>query len=89
MSEIFDDNPPQTLEHRPRIDWRMKKKIDQQKWDTTTHSPSFINKPLRREHAHKLYMRKIQKEDFDWKDTAILTQFMNKVGKIKNRYKNS
>lgn len=88
MAEIFNENPSQILEHRPRVDWRMKKKIDQQKWDSA-NPPSFLNKPLRREHAHKLYMRKIQKEDFDWKDTAILTQFMNKVGKIKNRYEYS
>ena len=31
-------------------------------------------------------MRKFDKNDFNWKDTALLTQFMTKAGKIKNRY---
>lgn len=31
-------------------------------------------------------MRKFDKNDFNWKDTALFTQFMTKAGRIKNRY---
>ena len=31
-------------------------------------------------------MRKIRKEDVNWKDTAFLSKFMNETGKILNKY---
>ena len=31
-------------------------------------------------------MRKINKEDVNWRDTAFLTKFMNDTGKIMNKY---
>lgn len=31
-------------------------------------------------------MRKVKKEDINWKDTAFLSKFMNETGKIMNKY---
>lgn len=31
-------------------------------------------------------MRRIRKDDINWKDTAFLAKFMNETGKILNKY---
>ena len=31
-------------------------------------------------------MRRIGKKDIDWRDTALLSKFMNDAGKILNKY---
>ena len=47
---------------------------------------TFINRPLTRSQVRKRYMRSISKKDIDWRNTTLLTKFINPVGKILNRY---
>ena len=47
---------------------------------------TFINRPLSRAQLRRKYMRKINKVDINWKDTAFLAKFMNDTGKILNKY---
>jgi len=77
--------PGKHVEHEPVKDWRLKRKLDQLEWESEK-PPAFMNKPLRREDARKKFMRKANSKDFNWKDTAVITQFLTDAGKIKNRY---
>lgn len=83
--EIMNEYTGDEIKSHPKVDWKMKRKYDQLTWETEK-PPTFINKPLTKEQVRKKYMRKMSKSDFTWKDTALLTQFMTKAGKIKNRY---
>jgi ribosomal protein S18 len=47
---------------------------------------TFINRPLSRAQLRRKFMRKVNKEDVNWRDTAFLTKFMNDTGKILNKY---
>jgi ribosomal protein S18 len=59
----------------------------QRQFDFDQEKPAtFINRPLSRAQIRRKFMRKIRKEDINWKDTAFLTKFMNETGKIINKY---
>jgi len=47
---------------------------------------TFINRPLSRSQLRRKFMRKINKDDINWRDTAFLSKFMNETGKILNKY---
>ena len=47
---------------------------------------TFINRPLSRAQLRKKFMRRISKKDIDWRDTALLSKFLNDTGKILNKY---
>jgi ribosomal protein S18 len=47
---------------------------------------TFINRPLSRSQLRRKHMRKIEKDDINWKDTAFLAKFMNDTGKILNKF---
>lgn len=85
IDEVLEEMPGEEVDHKPKTDWQMKRRYDDLKWESDK-PPTFINKPLTRDQARKKFMRKIDKNDFNWKDTSILVQFMTKAGKIKNRY---
>jgi len=43
---------------------------------------TFINRPLSRGQLRKKLMRKIRKEDIDYKNLPMMTKFLNDVGKL-------
>lgn len=47
---------------------------------------TFLNRPMTRAQIRKRYMRTIEKKDIDWRNTPMLTKFLNETGKIYNRY---
>lgn len=85
LEEILELPPGGEIEHKEKKDWRIQRKLDELTWETEK-PPAFLNRPLNKEEARRKYMRKITKHDINWKDTALLTQFLNRAGKIKNRY---
>lgn len=85
MDEVMEDPPMGEVENKPVTDWQMKRKYDKLRWQTA-RPPTFLNRPLTKEEARQKFMRKVKESDFNWKDTALLTQFLTKAGKIKNRY---
>ena len=85
LDELLNQQTDFEIQNRKKLDWRMKRKHDELVWKSD-NPPVFINKPLNRKQARLKYMRKLTKADFNWKDTALLTQFLNSAGKIKNRY---
>jgi len=48
--------------------------------------PVFINKPLTRSQVRKKYMRTVGKKDIDYKNTPLITKFLNEQGKLYNRF---
>jgi len=47
---------------------------------------TFINRPLSRGQLRKKLMRPIKKKDMNYKNLALMTKFLNDLGKIQNRY---
>ena len=59
----------------------------QKQFDFDQEKPAtFINRPLSRAQLRRKFMRRIRKDDINWKDTAFLAKFMNETGKILNKY---
>lgn len=52
----------------------------------TEKPATFINRPLTRGQLRKRFMRSIDKKDLDWKNTPLITKFVNESGKLFNRY---
>lgn len=52
----------------------------------TEKPATFINRPLTRGQIRKRYMRSVSKKDLDWKNTPLITKFINDTGKLFNRY---
>jgi ribosomal protein S18 len=52
----------------------------------TEKPATFINRPLTRGQIRRRYMRSVSKKDLDWKNTALITKFINESGKLYNRY---
>jgi ribosomal protein S18 len=85
INEVMDELPGMDINHRKKTDWIMKRKYDQLKWEQEK-PPIFINKPLTRDKAREKFMRKINPDDFHWKNTPFWIQFLTKHGKIKNKF---
>lgn len=47
---------------------------------------TFINRPLTRSQIRKKFMRSMEKDDFDWRNTQMLSKFLNSSGKLYNRF---
>ena len=47
---------------------------------------TFLNRPMTRAQIRKRYMRTIEKKDIDWRNTPMMTKFLNDTGKLYNRY---
>ena len=48
---------------------------------------TFINRPLTRGQIRKKVMRSLSKKDVrDWRNTPLLTKFLNPTGRLYNRY---
>lgn len=47
---------------------------------------TFLNRPLNRSQLRKRFMRSVDKKDLDWKNTPLITKFLNDTGKLYNRY---
>ena len=47
---------------------------------------TFLNRPLNRSQLRKRLMRSVDKKDLDWKNTPLITKFLNDTGKLYNRY---
>ena len=47
---------------------------------------TFINRPLSRNQLRKKLVRKLRKKDIDYKNLPMMTNFLNDVGKLQNRY---
>ena len=47
---------------------------------------TFINKPMTRSMVRKRFMRSVKKDDFEWRNTAFISKFLNDHGKLYNRY---
>lgn len=59
----------------------------QKQFDFDQEKPAtFINRPLSRAQVRRKFMRKIDRNDITWRDTAFLSKFMNDTGKILNKY---
>lgn len=59
----------------------------QKQFDFDQEKPAtFINRPLSRAQIRRKFMRRIRKDDINWRDTAFLSKFMNETGKILNKY---
>jgi ribosomal protein S18 len=52
----------------------------------TEKPATFINRPLTRGQLRKRFMRTIDKKDLDWKNTPLITKFVNESGKLYNRF---
>lgn len=52
----------------------------------TEKPATFINRPLTRGQLRKRFMRSVQKDELDWKNTPLMTKFINDSGKLYNRY---
>ena len=59
----------------------------QRQFDFDQEKPAtFINRPLSRAQIRRKFMRRIRKDDINWRDTAFLSKFMNETGKILNKF---
>ena len=47
---------------------------------------TFLNRPMTRAQIRKRFMRTISKKDIDWRNTPMMTKFLNDTGKLYNRY---
>lgn len=47
---------------------------------------TFLNRPMTRNQIRRRFMRSIEKKDIDWRNTPMMTKFLNSAGKIYNRY---
>ena len=47
---------------------------------------TFINRPLTRNQIRKKLMRSVSKKDIDFRNTQLMTKFLNPAGKIYNRW---
>jgi len=47
---------------------------------------TFLNRPMTRGQIRKKYMRRVTKEDIEWKNTPLITKFLNDTGKLFNRF---
>jgi ribosomal protein S18 len=47
---------------------------------------TFINRPLNRSQIRKRFMRHVKKDDIDWRNTAMISKFLNESGKLYNRF---
>ena len=47
---------------------------------------TFLNRPMSRGQLRKRMMRSISKKDIEWKNTPLMTKFLNPQGKLLNRY---
>ena len=47
---------------------------------------AFLNRPMTRGQIRKRFMRNISKKDIDWRNTPMITKFLNETGKMYNRY---
>ncbi len=48
---------------------------------------TFLNRPLTRGQIRRKFMRRnLKRKDFDYRNTALLSKFLNEAGKLYNRY---
>lgn len=47
---------------------------------------TFLNRPLSRNQLRRRFMRSVDKKELDWKNTPLITKFLNDTGKLYNRY---
>uniref|UniRef100_A0A7S3MX36 Uncharacterized protein n=1 Tax=Strombidium inclinatum TaxID=197538 RepID=A0A7S3MX36_9SPIT len=52
----------------------------------TEKPATFINRPLSRDQLRKKVKRRLTKSEIDYRDTAMMTKFLNDAGKLYNRY---